>query len=218
MAHISDDVPALLTGDASREVVLAAAGHLRECVDCQQELVSAVIAHASLTSAQRFAPEIVTVADLPDLTKLFDEVKAEASAPVALPTRRVRRRLAAVAVAAVVAGGGVTAYALTSGSNEPAGRTVALTGTAVSGSVRLADDSWMSVSTQLPAPAAGHQYEVWLTGSDGGKQAVGYLRGGAAEIAVPDDVMQKYKGIAVSVQRSGQSEFSGKVVLAGQYG
>ena len=30
--------------------------HLRTCPDCQQELVSAVVAHASLTSAHRFAP------------------------------------------------------------------------------------------------------------------------------------------------------------------
>ena len=54
-AHISDDLPRLLTGDATRDEVLAAAEHLRSCPDCQQELVSAVVAHASLTSAQRFA-------------------------------------------------------------------------------------------------------------------------------------------------------------------
>jgi hypothetical protein len=59
-AHIYDELPRLLTGEASREEVLAAADHLRSCIDCQQELVSAVVAHASLTSARRFAPEIVS--------------------------------------------------------------------------------------------------------------------------------------------------------------
>lgn len=59
-AHIANEVPRLLTGEATRDEVLTAAAHLRTCVDCQQELVSAVVAHASLTSAQRFAPEIVS--------------------------------------------------------------------------------------------------------------------------------------------------------------
>jgi Anti-sigma-K factor rskA len=59
-AHIANDLPRLLTGEATRDEVMTAAAHLRTCVDCQQELVSAVVAHASLTSAQRFAPEIVS--------------------------------------------------------------------------------------------------------------------------------------------------------------
>jgi hypothetical protein len=59
-AHIANELPRLLTGEASRDEVMTAAAHLRTCVDCQQELVSAVVAHASLTSAQRFAPEIVS--------------------------------------------------------------------------------------------------------------------------------------------------------------
>jgi hypothetical protein len=63
--HISEELPRLLTGDASRDVVMAAAEHLRSCPDCQQELVSAVVAHASLTSAQRFAPEIVAPQNAP---------------------------------------------------------------------------------------------------------------------------------------------------------
>jgi anti-sigma-K factor RskA len=58
--HIANELPRLLTGEATRDEVMTAAAHLRTCVDCQQELVSAVVAHASLTSAQRFAPEVVT--------------------------------------------------------------------------------------------------------------------------------------------------------------
>ncbi len=58
--HISEDLPQLLTGEANRELVLASAAHLRSCPDCQQELVAAVVAHASLVSAARYAPEIST--------------------------------------------------------------------------------------------------------------------------------------------------------------
>ena len=58
-SHVTDELPRLLTGDATRTEVMTAAAHLRGCPDCQQELVSAVVAHASLISARRFAPEVV---------------------------------------------------------------------------------------------------------------------------------------------------------------
>ena len=57
--HVSDNLPRLLTGDTTRDEAMAAAEHLRGCPDCQQELVSAAVAHASLTSARRFAPQVV---------------------------------------------------------------------------------------------------------------------------------------------------------------
>ncbi|HVU93452.1 MAG TPA: hypothetical protein VHC23_14555, partial [Jatrophihabitans sp.] len=109
MEHLTDDLPRLLTGDATRDEVLAAAEHLRACPDCQQELVSAVVAHASLTSARRFAPEVVApipsadgeeVGDgedgggagpagpLPDLSAVFARAREEAastSAPSGSP-------------------------------------------------------------------------------------------------------------------------------------
>ncbi len=246
--HISDDLPLLLTGDANRDVVMAAAQHLRSCVDCQQELVSAVIAHASLTSAHRFAREIVTAdspadsavathgqggADLPvpgplpDMSRLFADIRADgpgrsgAEGPAARPGR-ARRRLLAVAAAAVVAGGGITTYALVTGndSSGPVTRTVALEGTTdgSDGVVRLVDSSRMIIDgSNLPKLSPGHQYEVWLT-ANGTRQPVGYLRNGAADIRVPGEVMSRYKGIAVSVQRAGQTEFSGNVVLNGTYG
>jgi hypothetical protein len=59
-AHISEELPRLLSGEATREAVLSSAEHLRSCVDCQHELISAVVAHASLTSARRFAPELMS--------------------------------------------------------------------------------------------------------------------------------------------------------------
>jgi hypothetical protein len=69
--HISEDLPQLLTGEADRQQVLTSAAHLRTCPDCQHELVAAVVAHASLLSAARFAPEITSALPgglLPDPT------------------------------------------------------------------------------------------------------------------------------------------------------
>jgi hypothetical protein len=123
--HIFDELPLLLTGEADRATVALAADHLRECEDCQQELVSALIAHASLSSAARFAPELRSLlstddaedrpaepADLPDLTPIFEMAKQEARAPrhsVVPPRARSRRArwIAVAAVAGVLVGGGI---------------------------------------------------------------------------------------------------------------
>src|SRR5581483_2743719 len=105
------------------------------------ELVSAVVAHASLMSAHRFAPELTAPSDLdrlgsrdvasappahplPDLSAMFDTVRAEAA------TSRPRRSriLAGVAAAVVLAGGGVAAGLLATSSNGPSSVDVALTG------------------------------------------------------------------------------------------
>src|SRR5664279_1451578 len=145
-SHISEELPRLLTGEANRETVLTAAEHLRGCIDCQHELVSAVVAHASLCSAQRFAPEIVSglpprlLTDRPerssgdhddadsrddaddgfrlDLPDL-SAVFARVRAEAAKPARRSRRRyLTAAAAAAVLVGGGTAAYLATSDTNS----------------------------------------------------------------------------------------------------
>src|SRR5579864_7241802 len=101
--HVSDDLPRLLSGEALREDVATAAAHLRTCVDCQQELVSAVAAHASLVSAQRFAPEVAWRSEtalerpparpLPDLTAVVAQVREEAVATLARRRRFSRSRL-----------------------------------------------------------------------------------------------------------------------------
>ncbi len=145
--HISEELPRLLTGDASRDVVMAAAEHLRICPDCQQELVSAVVAHASLTSAHRFAPEIVmpdssSIADigsqrarhaaetadsgdeateLPNMTSMFAQIREEAEAKPA-KTHQRRRLLAVAAAAVVLVGGGTAVYTAEHGSSSPTTR------------------------------------------------------------------------------------------------
>lgn len=234
--HISDDLPLLLTGDATRDVVLDAASHLRSCVDCQQDLISAVVAHASLMSAHRFAPEIVAPQDstedatdlppisaLPDLSKVFAEARAEDSGPATVHHLRSRRGLVAVAAAAaVIVGGGATYLTLQSGDTGPTTRTVALAGQtgALDGSAVLVGNNRMRIdASKLPPLTAGKQYEVWLT--DGTqKQPVGYIDSPdrKKELTVPSKVMSQYNQIAVSVQNAHQTEYSGITVLSGTYG
>ena len=230
MTHIVDDIPRLLTGEATRDEVLAAAEHLRNCPDCQQELVSAVVAHASLSSAQRFAPEVVAPAHddaepagpLPDLSGVFAQVRREASG--AAPARRRWRVAAAAAAAAVVIGGTTAAVVVLndSGSSSPA-TNVALApfddGTrpaevTVRGSTMKVD------ATRLPRLDAQHFYEVWLT--DKGRTAMWPLgaigRDNRAQLPVPASVMARYAAIEVSVQRANQTAYSGVSVLRGSYG
>lgn len=229
--HLTDEIPRLLTGEANREVTLAAAEHLRTCVDCQQELVSAVVAHASLTSAQRFAPEIVTrphepahSADderprpgpLPDLSAVFAQVRREVeedNADVdakgttqARPTTRRTRYLAVAAAAVVAAGAAGGIYAATSGDNTPATRTVALSafdqGT-TSATARIGDGTVELTATSLPR-IAGKRYEVWLTDTKRTKmQPIGWISAnGTARFTVPNAMMRQYNDLEVSVQNA----------------
>lgn len=234
-AHISEELPRLLTGEAPRDVVLEAAAHLRACPDCQQELVSAVVAHASLASAQRFAPEVVSrgaasapdrdddaappAPPLPDLSAVFTKVREDAASA----KRRSKRRtvIVGLAAAAVVAGGTAAAVTLTSGSSGPATRTVALkpVGPARAGATAtlIGTDHMRIDATALPALDAQHHYEVWLTRGRT-MQAVGFIGPDrTADITVPTSVMLSYHDIAVSVQGVRQTQFSGDVVVAGDY-
>lgn len=225
--HISDELPALLTGDADRATVLAAVAHLRGCPDCQQELVSALVAHASLSSARRFAPEAVAApvppdrpdpGPLPDLSAVFAQVREEAAAA---PPRRRRRTVGLLAAAAVVAGGATAAAVVaTSSSSGPSTRTVALAApsggraaTATIGGSRMRVDA-----SGLPRLDSRHEYEVWLTDSAGHLQPVGFVGSGQrADLTLPASLVARYQDIAVSKQRVGQIPFSGIVVARGTY-
>jgi len=230
MTHISEEIPRLLTGEATRAEVLAAGEHLRGCPDCQQELVSAVVAHASLTSAQRFAPEVVAPAHddaeppgpLPDLSDVFAQARLEARGPA---TGRRRWRVAAAAVAAAVVIGGTTVAAVElsdSGHSAPA-TNVALApfheGTRPA-DVTVRGTTMKVDATRLPRLDAQHFYEVWLT--DNARTAMWPLGAiGAdnrAQLPVPATVMARYTAIEVSVQRSNQTGYSGVSVLRGTYG
>lgn len=230
MSHVADDLPRLLTGEAERSEVLAAAAHLRGCVDCQQELVSAVVAHASLSSAQRFAPELLAlhadrllgtpvepasaeeVDDLPDLSSVFEQARLDARAVTGRGGHRARRpgrrRLAvAAAVAGLVIGAGSVGLAeqLTSGS-APSGSPVALTAYGVGthqASARLGTSTLSIDATALPQLDATHRYEVWLTNSARTQmQPVGWIgTNGKAQLTVPHQLVNEFDAIEVSVQK-----------------
>ncbi len=238
-AHVSDELPRLLTGEASRDAVLDAAAHLRSCIDCQQELVLAVIAHASLTSAHRFAPEIVSDPTnrsepseqgppehaLPDLTSMFAQVHKEAATtPTRLGSRRLRYGLAAAAAAAVVIGGATATVVANTSDSTPSGRQVALQAFDVgksSATALVRSDGRMELdAASLPNLTARH-YEVWLTnGKRTNMQPIGWLGpDGKATLTVPSSLMNRYSDIEVSVQDLGTSsyDYSGTSVLRGPY-
>jgi hypothetical protein len=231
--HISDDLPRLLTGDATRAEALAAAEHLRTCPDCRQELVSAVVAHASLTSARRFAPEIIAPAfgagdeetpngRLPDMSAMFAKVREEA-APV---TRKLRRRrwLVAAAAAVILAGAGVT-IAETVGSGSPSHSVAQTVQLQPVGDIRASVEATISGgklhidARSLPELDASRQYEVWLADSTGAKlRPVGYVGNDrTADLPVAATVMSEYSYIAISIQKTDQVAFSGDMVVRGHY-
>jgi hypothetical protein len=236
--HISDELPRLLTGEATRDVVRAAAAHLRQCEDCQQELVSAVVAHASLTSAQRFAPEVVARAAedpthtaeseqaLPDLTSMFAQVREEAAARRSAPSRRRFRITAVAAVAAgVLIGGGAVALVHDQGSSSSPGRSIALSAfdaghTSATATVTSAGHMKVNAAT-LPKLDAQHRYEVWLTNPQRtSMKPIGWLGdNGDAELTVPGNLMTTYSDIEVSVQKvnAPSYDYSGTSVLRGSY-
>lgn len=237
-SHISEELPRLLSGEATRDVVRAAAVHLRTCEDCQQELVSAVVAHASLTSAQRFAPEIVgrtdlasapvepAPDDLPDLSAIFAQVREEAEVS-SLPARRSRRPLYAVAAVAagVLIGSGGAVLVQHAGSTTPASRSVALAaydeGTVPAKATVTSAGQMRLDAASLPKLDAEHRYEVWLTNDERTQmQPIGWIGSdGKATLTVPGSLMSSYSDIEVSVQQVNAPTYtySGTSVLRGSY-
>lgn len=234
--HISDELPRLLTGEASRDAVFEAAAHLRECADCQQELVSAVVAHASITSAHRFAPEIVHSdraevslaedAPLPDLSTIFAQVREEATAPAPrvrhLPHAN-RRVLLGAAAAVVLVGAGVGSFLAVDGGSSSPGQSVALAAFQTGrtpGSARINGSTITVNATSLPAQA-GKRYEVWLTNQQRTEmQPIGWIAGnGTAKMTVPTDLISRFSDIEVSVQPVASPDYlySNVSVLRGAY-
>jgi len=236
-SHISEELPRLLTGEANRDTVFDAAAHLRECADCQQELVSAVVAHASLTSAQRFAPEVVQTdrshADpeedlaLPDLSAVFAQVRQEADSPVSRARGRVGRlpvrALIGAAAAVIVIGGGIGTYAAVNGGGGTPGQAVALApyqrGTTTA-EAHIAGGAITLNAHSLPK-LAGKRYEVWLTNSARTQmQPIGWIgANGKANLTVPSDLLARFSDIEVSVQpvSSPDYQYSNVSVLRGAY-
>ncbi|HEY2166214.1 MAG TPA: zf-HC2 domain-containing protein [Jatrophihabitantaceae bacterium] len=231
MTHIDEDLPLLLSGEATRQQASAAAAHLRECDDCRQQLVSAVAAHAALASAVRFAPELVRpvapvsadqAAALPDFTPIRAAV--ESGEGNALRRRLGSRRLLVAAAAAVVIGGGAAIGVAVSSSNPAPQRSVALasfgTGHA-SGTAVIKGESMTVDAASLPTLDAAHRYEVWLTNDARNQmQPIGWIgASGDARLTVPANLMSTFGDIEVSVQSvdAPSYQYSGTSVLRGTY-
>jgi hypothetical protein len=219
-----------LTGEASRAETLTAAEHLRGCPDCQQELVSAVVAHASLSSARRFAaappaaaePGDPMPAQLPDMSAVFAQVRDEAAG--SHPPMRRRRLLAVAAAAVVVTAGGITIAESVGGSGGSATHSsFALHafphGSAAATATVVGPGRMQIEASALPALPAGQFYEIWLTDAARTRmQAVGSFSHDQAQLTVAPNVMANYSAVEVSVQHVGQTDYSGHSVLRGSYG
>jgi hypothetical protein len=240
--HIHDELPLLLSGEASRDTVYAAVTHLRECEDCRDELITALLAHAALSSAARITPSSAparvpdqpppkppaeSVPDLPDLSSMFAQIRHEVDTDASSATTRARRWraswVAAAAVAGIAVGGGAVVAAEHLG-NGPSSQAVALAaydqGTRPASAKIVGGDEMKLDATALPSPPQGKRYEVWLT--DAARQhmqPLGWVgSNGRSTLTVPADLMNRFSAIEVSVQDvNAPYQYSGVSVLRGSY-
>jgi hypothetical protein len=240
-SHVGDEIPGMLRGDALRHEALTSAAHLRGCSDCQDELISALVAHVALTSTARLlrrtGPIGIEIADddsaTPVLRFPFDEsgaapisgsknrpvaVVSETVAPMA-HSRHGRRRGLAAGAAALLAAAGVAGVFLSPGS---ASRSVSLSAYGVGTSNATAEFIGVDVDIRanLPALSGGSYYEVWLTDASRTVMTpVGELVSpGSTELSLSRDVVSRFADIEVSVESPANgSEYSGLSVLRGQY-
>jgi hypothetical protein len=240
--HVFDELPQLLSGDADRATVAMVAAHVRDCADCREELISAVVAHAALMSSVRFAPELpaanevterpASPAALPDLSPVFAQIRREIAEADAADHPRVshRRRpavryglVAAVVALGLIAGGGI--YAAERGvTSSSSSRAVALSaygiGTSPASAKLVGSDKMVVDASSLPSLASGHYYEVWLTNGQRTAMApVGQLDAAKkGTFTVTATEMSGYAAIEVSVQMTGGvGSYSGVSVLRGSY-
>ena len=236
--HVFDELPRLLSGEADRATVSNAAAHLRACEDCRHELISAVVSHAALTSAVRFAPDL-TVRDerivsaladaesLPDLSSIFAQVRQEASAVeppgMSAPVQRSRIRwLVAASVAAVaVAGAGIAIATNHGGAATTSVALAAYDQGKTSAKVKLVGGHEIKLDAgSLPRLGDGQYYEVWLTDAARVKMApVGQLNStGEGDFTVSTSALKTFSAVEVSVQQTaGTGKYSGVSVLRGSY-
>ena len=237
-AHVADELPGLLAGECDREQTLTLAAHLRACPQCQEELVSVVVAAGILRATVRAeqAPS-PAVSPSPHPSSSRSTSSPGAGAPdtpewLTRATRRgpvgwgTRRRLAALAAAVVIVAGAVAAGLglSTSGApvtnqaalrplKAPAGAHGAVIVTAAAGARQV------QVSTDgLPAPGQGHYYEVWLLDPATFKMLpMGALApSGQATFGVATGLMAGYSAVDVSLQaNNGNPVHSAVSVLRG---
>jgi hypothetical protein len=234
--HAFDVIPGLLAGDVNRAEALAALEHMAQCADCQDELRVAVFAHAALSSARRFAPEVVrhaasateeprrSAAPPPDLHTVFAQVRTELAETQAGDRRAGRRRRVMMAAAAVLvaATGTATVVGVTESASTPSGSTIALSAFGVGSHPARATigDAVVRVDAgALPRLDGRHFYELWLTDATRTHmQSLGGLDDdGRASVTVSPKLLAQYRDLEVSVQPVDRPAYSGTSVLRGSY-
>lgn len=236
-SHVYDEIPGLLDGSASKAVVQHTIEHLRSCQECEHELLNALLAHASLSSAAHTAPtlrssdsEPPAAEDVePDWSVVFAKFDAEdhdqSTSPVRARSGRRTSRWLTIAAAAVGIGVGASTVAALhhSGHRQVAATTVQLAaydvGTSPATATMAGDDMSVNAIT-LPDPASGSLYEVWLTNTARTKMhSLGWIdTNGKGSFTVPAQLLEQYSAIEVSVQKiSAGYDYSGTSVLRGSY-
>lgn len=211
--------------DTDRDLLAAAA--LGALSHGEQEHVAELVRQESAAAAQLeqhratvATLETAVARELPS-SDLFDRILAEVEPA---PARRRRwswapRLAGGLAAAAAVA---LALVVFTGGHGEPDAR-AAVSGTpeyaAVSGSATLDGGELVLELENVPAPPAGHHYEVWVlrAESGGAMEAVGAFApdGENARLELPLPGPGDYKAIDVSVEPDGGPAEHSSVSLAG---
>ncbi|MBV9794680.1 MAG: anti-sigma factor [Actinobacteria bacterium] len=229
-AHIADELPALLAGELTREQTLAVAAHLRRCPECQEELVSMVVAAGTLRAAARAEQAPAAWPGFPPLASTPPSSAPVLENPENVPPETVpaspdwlrriprrgparwspRQRLVALAAAVVIAAGAVAAGLGLSASGPPVLNQAALrplqAPAGASGAVTVTAASGarqVQVTTaDLPDPGQGHFYEVWLLDPATLKMMpMGALApSGQTTFAVAAGLMAGYSAVDISLQ------------------
>jgi anti-sigma-K factor RskA len=230
-AHVHDELPSLLTGEADRQTVEAVGAHVAECAECCRALNSVVLAYSAITAAKRIEPALLAEpaepGELPDLSAMFAQIEAEAGErPRHSEPRRSRRVvLAGLAAAACIALGAGVTYAIEHHTTAaPSAEVVHLepfdigktSGTAkIIGSDRIQLDA-----SSLTPLGTTHFYQAWLTNAARTQLlSLGPLGpNGTGSYTLPTHLIDTYTAIEVSVQAvNGNPAFSGISVLRGSY-
>lgn len=215
---MSDTVRDLLAGEA---LGVLSPGE-REQVDALVRKDGAAATELEQHRATVAMLETAVARKLPSAT-LFDRILADVR-PSATPAPRRRwrwaPRLAAGVAAAAVVALGVVVY--TGGPGDPDAR-AAIAGTprfaGVSGSATLDEGELVLKLENVPAPPAGHHYEVWVLRTEGGgaMEAVGSFTpaGESARLELPLPGPGDYQAVDVSVEPDGGPPEHSNVSLAG---
>jgi hypothetical protein len=222
---------ALLRGDLATEQVFGLRDHLAGCAACRGALAEVATGHALLASAARTLREVGPVTE---------PATPSAPAPDLAHAREQRRRrvlwsAGAVAAALALVLGGATVATVLDDPAGPGSGTVAAPAQEADlravgrgpgrGVVTMADAqdeaATMTIEThELPEPAAGEYYYVWLLDPDTNKMLpIGQVASeGSTTFRLPLALLGRYSAIDVSLEADdGDPGHSPTSVLRAQY-